>query len=200
MAFLQLFRGISPSYGCTSLASFLRWSKQKVKQLRGSKNRPWSRAPCFVIRTWARQRTKMKNMGSAFAMLKFLCEKIMIKHTGSLYPSSPMGVNWSMLYLAKALHKQNRYKCVWHIFHKTRQSTLCLSCTPPSVYDLWMVWYGMPCAFSGFRMSVIYAALHVGVITYCDAPSLRRLSLLRRTRTSRKIKDHTICFKYYKVK
>lgn len=44
------------------------------------------------------------------------------------------------------------------------------------------------------------AALHEGEITYCDAPSLRRLSLLRRTRTSREIKDDTICGKYYIVK
>lgn len=44
------------------------------------------------------------------------------------------------------------------------------------------------------------AALHQGGITYCDAPSLRRLSLLRRTRTSKEIKDDTICSKYYIVK
>lgn len=44
------------------------------------------------------------------------------------------------------------------------------------------------------------AALHAGVIAYCDAPSLRRLSLLRRTRTSREITDDTINGKYYTVR
>lgn len=47
---------------------------------------------------------------------------------------------------------------------------------------------------------VTYDYLNLRVITYCDAPSLRRLSLLRRSRTSRKTKETTVCIDSYETK
>lgn len=120
----------------------------------------------------------------------------MSKHTGSSWPSSLTGVNWSMLYLAKALNGKDTDK---HGTLFIRQDSLRCVWVPPfpvliiSEYKITE------------KTSLVYLPVKeckICCITcrnnYCNTASLRRLSSLRRTRTSKEIKDDTKNFRVIK--